>query len=67
MKNIIIKDNYTNELLAILLVNDTTNIEDIENDIKKTKEEFSGDWQLSNIIEGISVKYQEFEFESVYV
>jgi hypothetical protein len=62
MKNLIIlQDEYSD--VQALVKTDLTK-EQAEEEIKKVKQEYKGEWQFSQIIEAVGV---EIEFEVIYV
>ena len=67
-KAIIITDEDQSYIpVAVLIVNSDLDIEEVEKEIRKIKTDLAGEWQLSDIIEGISAEFTELGFECVSV
>lgn len=53
--------------VAVLVVDRDTDLKELEDNIRKVKDEMRGEWQLSDIIEGISTDFKEFGFECISI
>lgn len=67
MKNtILIIDNQTNDVQAVLLVDGEVNNEDVEKCIKGSKQ---GEWQWSDVVEAVTMQFgaTECSIDAFYV
>lgn len=69
MKKIIVLEDkdIKNIPLAAILVDEDTDVELIIKDIKAVKEKYPYNYNLSDILEGISVNYEEYTLNAIEI
>lgn len=64
---IAIIDENSLDVQAILLVDTSVDPQEIQASTYETKKRLAGKWTVSDIVEGISVDFQEVEAKTIYV
>lgn len=65
-KILLLANNDTLDVQAVLLVKSLVDTEDIKISVEKTKKDNSN-WQISDIVDGISAEFEELDFDVLYI
>lgn len=62
-KIVILKDEYSSEVLRGLIVDEDVSLEKIDKEVLKVKQNLPGEWTIEEVINGLSMDIEEIDVE----